>query len=962
MNKIAILLITLIFQLLPAATPPITTQEIVSGGLRSPVGVTYRPGDTEHLFVIEQHTGRVLMVQLATGAIGPTPFLTEVDITLGMEQGLLGIAFHPNYASNGWVFINCTKPGPGWGGHTEIVRYTATAPYSTATSVDQASRVVVMQFDQPEYNHNGGWIGFGKDGYLYIASGDGGGGGDQHGTVGNGQDLNTKLGKILRINVATQPPTYPTGNMTGAGVDPAIFAFGLRNPWRCSIDRENGNLWIGDVGQYAREEVSYGPFGVGGRNYGWRRHEGFADFDLTTPLAKGSTHAEPVVDYSHAFGSVVIGGYVYRGRAIPELVGSYIYCDFYARWFSMFTAGAGKPTDQQDITHLLNPSNRIFSVSSFGEDANGEIYMCDYNHGSLHKIVPFTVPDRLSFMVQPTNTLYGDLIYPSIKVALQDASGKTLSTSNAIVALRMGQNSTGAVLSGGKSVNAINGIAEFNYLSLDKYGVGYTLIASCGGVEKTSLPFDINTQVPAPTFTPPGGVYTGPITVALGANKPTSASIYYTTDGTNPDKSSYEYNGPFTVTSNTLVHARAIKHGVGESSVTAAFYEIIGTTPYGIQSRKSIWPYLYMPKNANGVMPESLAGTGAFDSINSLKPTDGIIPYEVNAPFWSDGAIKRRWISLPSDGMPFDVNETIGFSATGEWTFPAGSVFIKHFDLAIDERTPEVRRRIETRLLVRTETGAYGVTYRWNEDQNDARVVTSGQSANYLITTSTGGTRNQTWYFPSPQDCLRCHTANAGYVLGVNTRQLNGNCNYPNDVRDNQLRAWNTVGMFNIFFNESEIGTFEHLFPLTDTSATLEQRARSYLDSNCAQCHRPGGAPAAFDARHVTSLSRQGIINGNVVNNLGIEGAKVIVPRDTSRSILYQRMHTLDAKVMMPPLGRAMVDQKGVELIGKWIGSMSEPTVPPGNVSSSGNSCGSGSLAAWVIGLFLLALGYRRLR
>ena len=168
---------------------PVTTAQVASG-LNSPVGVTYAPGDTSRVFVIEQHTtggtGYVRIVTLATGAVSATPFLSEGSLLTGGEQGLLGIAFHPNYASNGFVYINCTKSGGGGGGHTEIVRYTASGTPTGATAVDPATRTVVLQFDQPESNHNGGWLGFGTDGFLYIAAGDGGGGGDAHGNPGNG--------------------------------------------------------------------------------------------------------------------------------------------------------------------------------------------------------------------------------------------------------------------------------------------------------------------------------------------------------------------------------------------------------------------------------------------------------------------------------------------------------------------------------------------------------------------------------------------------------------------------------------------------------------------------------------------------------------------------------------------------------------------------------------------------------
>jgi uncharacterized repeat protein (TIGR03806 family) len=347
-----------------------------------------------------------------------------------------------------------------------------------------------------------------------------------------------------------------------------------------------------------------------------------------------------------------------------------------------------------------------------------------------------------------------------------------------------------------------------------------------------------------------------------------------------------------------------------------------------------------------------------------------LVPYGVNAPFWSDAAIKSRWVSVPNDGAPYGAGETVTHNATGEWTFPAGTVFMKHFDFVTDERTPTVRRRLETRLLVRAAAGGvYGVTYRWNTAQTNADVVTTAQTENITITNASGVTRVQQWYYPSPADCLQCHNSNASHVLGLNTRQLNGAYSYPaSGVSDNQLRSWSVIGMFSNPPAENTLTGFAKLSPVTDAGATLEQRARSYLDSNCAYCHRPGGAPANFDARYHTAFAAQGLINGNVNNALGITGAKVVVPRDTAKSILYQRIHTVDPTRKMPAVGRNIIDDQGTAMIAQWIGDMDDSgnpggggATPPASNGGGGGGCGMGSLAAF-LSLMLLTFAWRRLR
>lgn len=315
--------------------------------------------------------------------------------------------------------------------------------------------------------------------------------------------------------------------------------------------------------------------------------------------------------------------------------------------------------------------------------------------------------------------------------------------------------------------------------------------------------------------------------------------------------------------------------------------------------------------NITFAAPERLSWMEAFTDLDELTPLPGCIPYEVNSPLWSDGAVKRRWIAVPS-------GEKIKYSPTGEWSFPDGTVFIKHFDLVIDEVTGE-KQRLETRFLVRQANGGvYGVTYRWRDDKPEADLVANPQTDRIRIKTA-DGERTQNWYFPSPLDCLVCHTPNAGDVLGVKTRQLNGPYNYSESgVTDNQLRTWNHLGMLDPPLDEAALAKLPALVRVNDRSAPLEHRVRSYLDANCAQCHRPNGAAGYFDARFDTPLADQGLIDGRLVKPMDIADARVVCPGDVSRSVLYQRVH-MTGELQMPPLARNVLDQDALDVLAEWI-------------------------------------------
>ncbi len=353
----------------------------VASGLSSPLYVTAPRGDVSRIFIVEQ-TGAIKI--LKWGTLLATPFLNLApQIACCGERGLLGVAFHPQYATNGRFFVDYTDPS----GNTVVSEYRVSANPDLA---DGASERIVLQVTQPFSNHNGGHVAFGPDNYLYIALGDGGSGGDP---LGNGQNPATLLGKMLRINVdgATPyaiPPTNPfVGSPTAR---PEIWALGLRNPWRNSFDRVTGDLYIADVGQSSYEEVNYQPVGsAGGENYGWNTVEGNGHCFNPSSGCDQTGLTLPVLDYDHGQGCSVTGGYVYRGCAMSDLRGTYFYGDFCSAFIKTVQVSGGVATNPQDRTADLAPGGglSIDQLSSFGEDARGEIYICDLG-GEVFKIVP----------------------------------------------------------------------------------------------------------------------------------------------------------------------------------------------------------------------------------------------------------------------------------------------------------------------------------------------------------------------------------------------------------------------------------------------------------------------------------------------------------------------------------------------------------------------------------------------
>ena len=332
-----------------------------------------------------------------------------------------------------------------------------------------------------------------------------------------------------------------------------------------------------------------------------------------------------------------------------------------------------------------------------------------------------------------------------------------------------------------------------------------------------------------------------------------------------------------------------------------------------------IYRLAYNTNSATGaLLPPTLADTGAFTNLTSLTnqtqalgASSGMMPYDLNAPFWSDHARKSRWFLTAT-------NLKTGFKPEGNWAFPSGLAWMKHFDLELTNGVASSARRLETRFIVKNSNGVYGVTYRWgNSLTNAALVPEEGLDESFVINDG-GTTRTQVWHYPSRAECLSCHTAAGGFGLGFNTVQLHRDYGYPGGV-SNQISFFSAAGVFSNA--PATVNPLRALAAATNESASLEWRVRSYLAANCASCHQPGGTGLGFwNANVTTTTTLAGLINGALNNNGGDTNNRVIVPGDLTHSMMLKRISTRGPG-QMPPLASTLVDTQAVALLTRWITS-----------------------------------------
>ena len=881
----------------------------VAEGL-NPTTMSFAPDG--RLFLCEKHG---LLRVIEDQKLLPEPVLDISDkIDAWNERGLLSVCFDPDFAGNGWIYVYYThnrepEKKDRTSSNNRVSRFTL-----KGNVADVRSEKVIWELNNLSKIgwHNGGGLGFGKDGKLYVSAG-------ENSKDANAQDGTNLLGKLMRINKdGSIPDDNPYKEFEGN--NRAIVALGLRNPFSMAIQRTTGLLYLSEVGA-TYEQIEGYDTGAAPKalNYGWPKIDGRLK-NQNAP--KG--YQEPIYPYDHGRGEglALCSGDFYNpakpgsGAFPKEYTGKFFFGD-YKGWIKFIDPA--KPELREDFAKDINraldveiaPDGALWYIERAGIPGGSDEANSASTNGSLWR-VQWTgggQPAKLAVIQQPANANVGAPL-GVVKVALQDSTGKTVESANDTVTLTL----EGGVLTGPSKIAAVNGVATFPSLAIGKPGRGYTLRATSASLASAnSSAFDIADRLAAPAIVPASGKFTGPVWVRM-SNPTAGTTIRFTTDGKTPDANSPAYTAPFQINAGTTtIKAIVQRPGLTDSAVASSAIEIAGNTPYGLDLRPSV-SGLKLPATAGEPLPTTLSATGIFSDRN-LTPKPGVVPYSLNSPAWADGAETQHWVILPESGK-------IGFAPTGEFAWPGGTIFIQHFEI-VTNQAAKTRRRLETRVLVLDATGSfgYGATYRWRSDESDADLVDApgGQEEVLKITDASGKTREQTWTFPGGGLCFMCHTPNAGFVLGPKTRQLNGDHAYQGGRTDNQLRTWNYLQMFTEALDESSIKGYPRTCRIDDKSRALEDRVRSYIDSNCAQCHRPNGTGALWDARFDTPFAKQGLVNGEVRNTFGVENGKVVVPGDLEKSLLHRRMGSTSPAEQMPPVTRNLVDATALEVIAEWI-------------------------------------------
>jgi glucose/arabinose dehydrogenase len=688
-----------------------------------------------------------------------------------------------------------------------------------------------------------------------------------------------------------------------------FYAVGLRNPWRFSFDPVTHLLYLADVGQTSREEVN---IIYKGGNYGWAYREGFiARPGAPTPPA-GFTHINPIQDYIQEPSASITGGIVYHGSRIPALDGAYIFADYISGmiWQMRYEVTGG-------VTNIVpfSPILTNTGIACFGVDpSNQDALLGNVNNGRILRLMPVGGGYAVSNAFGPTLTF-------TAPVALVTPPGETnrlfvVEQSGRIAVITNLANPNRTVFM--DIANRVRFNQEQGLLGL-AFHPGYATnrhfyvfyVGNTNGVQTSdnSSRHDILSRFETSPTDPNAGLANSEMILIRQldeASNHNAGDLHFGPDG-------YLYV--------TLGDEGGGNDQFNNSqNITKDFFA--GMLRIDVDNRPgSLMPNPH-PANTIGtpvvIPPATLADTGIFSDVDALTPNAGIIPYDVSMPYWTDGAIKRRWFCIP------DIASRITMRTAQSWTFPVGMVWVQHFDLEMTNGVPASRRPIETRVLVRDTTttpGHYGVTYRWNSPSNAVLVAADGEEEVFAIDEN-GTTRMQAWRYPSRADCLMCHNLQAGRALGFNAPQLNRNFDYAAyaGVVDNQIRALTNAGYGNFTPAIASLHTLPVMAALDDESFGVQHRTRSYLMANCAHCHYPAGPGLGnFNARIYVASSAQGIIDGTLQNNLGDPLNRVIRSGSVTNSVMHTRMASDVEGFRMPLLGSLLPDQQALQVLRDWI-------------------------------------------
>lgn len=843
-----------------------------------------------------------------SGPANTNPTSIVPNVRCEFEDGLLSIAIDPNFTTNGYVYLQYTSPGS----KTRVSRFVVRAD----NSLDTASEKIVLEWitGREASGHMGGTLKFDKNSNLLISTGDNNAAtgyfaaGPQE-TSANSNDLR---GKVLRITpTAAGGYTIPAGNLfpQDATHRGEIYGMGFRNPYRLNIDPLTNIYYLGDIGPDANGASAEGPMGMDELNelkepgnYGWPYVVGFnqpyAGWDPvnntnnypTNTGAKVLPPAKPAI-WTIMHRATMVGP-VYRINdsitnefKLPAYFdGRLIYWDFNSsKFFTTKVSDQTRPAVVEDLP--LNTSGFQGANDAVFDPTTQQLYVlqwgsgcCDHapaNNGALYRF------DYIGNRDNGTNLALAATVVSSTSVA--------------------GGNNPGGMLDGNLTTRWESNASDPQGFVLDlrtstdiasiviKWEAAYSSQYTIEGAASAAGPWDLLVDEKA----------------GAGA---TELKMINTVK-------KYQF-----IRFNGTKRATAYGHSIYEFEVYAA--------KTSVPTQLTQFAYLNMPRTLDATftgVPKLLSQTGAFKSVANanLVPIDNMVPFTPISQLWSDRAVKSRWISIP-------MSTKINWNAKDNWTYPQGTVAVKHFALPVDAKNPATVKPLETRLVVTKADGkVYGVTYKWRADGSDADLLTTGATQDFTITNADNTTTTQTWTYPSPQDCLSCHNAESSQILGLSTRQINSNYTYPGNVTENQLVHFNNLAMFSPAIVNSQVDTYDKLAALSDTSADMEKRIKSYLDANCAHCHGTGNGASQWDARYYTPLAQMKIVDAlttgirDYSKDYGILSAKVVASGKAAESILYIRDKSVNPSDRMPPIGRSLEHTEYITLLNQWITGLS---------------------------------------
>ncbi|MDO3386239.1 discoidin domain-containing protein [Gilvimarinus sp. SDUM040013] len=893
-------------------------REVVAEGLDLPM--EFEISEDGRVFIASK-CGALYAWNIDNGT--PQQTATVPNVRCVFEDGLLSVALDPNFTQNNYIYFQYTSPGS----ITRVSRFVVTPD----NSLDESSESIVLEWvtGDEAHGHMGGSLQFDTDGNLIITTGDNKAAGGYHqpsaeGTSGNTNDLR---GKVLRItSTANGSYTIPAGNLFAGDAlhRPEIYGMGFRNPFRLNVDPATGCLYVGDIGPDASADSAEGPGGLdeineicSAGNYGWPYiigyNQPYAGFDPNN-LVNDAFDNTGATNLPNAVGAIwtirhqaTMAGPVYRydesienAFKLPEYYdGRLIFWDFNSSRFS--TIDLDSPSTPKTSEEFpLNTQGFQGAIDVELDPRTHQLYVlqwgsgcCDkepYGGGALYRF------DFVGGHSQGNNVALGGLASAST-----EAGGNLAAYAIDGDPLTRWESEASDPQSLTVDLQQEVPIGSISILWEGAYSSRYAIEASADGVIWI------------------------PLAEELAGSGGTRLHIIDSAD-------SYRY-----------VRLTGTERGTGYGHSIFEFE--VYANEVDEPEELTEYAYLNMPRsldaNFTGV-PLLLSETGAFSDTANLVPSENLIPFKPNTKLWSDRALKERWISIPAERQ-------IDWHETENWSYPQGTVAVKHFELPLLGDGPGVTKRLETRLIVMQANGrVYGLTYKWRDDNSDADLLTTSVLEDIVITDDDGSTWTQTWAYPSPTECIDCHNASSAQILGLSTRQLNGEFTYPDGSTQNQLIHLNNLSLFNPGFSNANVGSFDKMVAITDTTATLETRIKSYLDTNCAHCHGTGNGGSQWDARYNTPLAEMRVVGEgttgirNYLNYYGIENAEVVTPGAPHESILYIRDKSEDPDDRMPPIGRALEHTDYINVLEQWIDSLDglqpEPVLISANATATASS------------------------